>query len=139
MNIKKILTVFFVGLGVIFFLIIIALTYFFIVDPLNIRPLLVNLSNVEQRTIDITDGQSTPTETEVSNDAQTTDPNTLLTPTQEKALELIGVDPASLPSVISPGQEACFISILGETRVAEIKAGDTPTAREFFRARACVD
>gem|GEM_PF-2118742 len=39
---------------------------------------------------------------------------------------------------ISPDQEACFVEVLGQARVDEIKAGDSPTATEFFEARGCI-
>lgn len=68
----------------------------------------------------------------------TEDKNPLLSPTQEKVLETFGVDPADVPSSITPAQAACFEEKLGSKRVEEIKAGDSPTALEFFTAKGCL-
>ena len=43
-----------------------------------------------------------------------------------------------MPSDITPEQEACFEAKLGAERVAEIKAGDSPTVTEYFKARDCI-
>ncbi len=61
-----------------------------------------------------------------------------MSPAQEAALRAFGVDPATVPTSISAEQEACFVAKLGATRTAEIKAGDVPTAAEFFTAKACI-
>ena len=120
---KKFLTIFFVTLGVIFFIIILIGIYFYVTDPLNLKPLLFNSGET-----------SAPTETSSGE----VDKHPALSPEQEQTLETFGVDPASVPSEISPEQEACFEAELGEERVAEIKAGDSPTATEYFRARDCI-
>lgn len=116
---KKFLTIFFVTLGVIFFALILALIYVFTFDPFHLRQTFVGET-----------GSATATES--------ADKNPALSPAQEKALETFGVDAASVPSSITPAQEACFTAELGAERVAEIKAGDMPTPTEFFKAKACV-
>lgn len=121
---KKFLTVLFVTLGVIFFLVILAVVLFFAFDPLGIRSSMLDVQ--------------TEVRESTSSTSAAEDKNPLLTPTQEKALETIGVNPAELPSEITPEMEECFADKLGEERVSEIKAGDTPSAFEYFKARGCV-
>ncbi len=58
---------------------------------------------------------------------------------QADALRAVGIDPAKLPTTITPAQEGCFTSILGAARVAEIKAGRAPTTEEIFAARTCLE
>lgn len=120
---KKILTIFFVTLGVIFSLIIIVGVYLFVVDPYNIKPLFFGSDTV-----------TTP----IKETPVIVDKNPILNEKQEKALETFGIDPASVPSSITPEQESCFVAILGQARVDEIKAGDSPAAVEFFKAKGCL-
>lgn len=122
---KKFFNVFFVTLGVIFFIIILIGAYFFITDPLNLKPLLFNKDNSEKSESSGTFGDSL-------------DKNPLLNESQEKSLEAIGIDPANIPSEITPEQETCFVEIFGQVRVNEIKAGDSPTATEIIKARSCL-
>lgn len=119
---KKFLTVFFVSLGVIFFVLIIAGAVFFVTDPYNLKPALKMLT-----------GSGTPT-TETTSEG---DKNPLLSDEQEAALESIGVDPASLPSEITPETEECLKEALGAERAAEIEAGAEPTANDYFKGREC--
>ena len=116
---KKFLNIFFVVLGVIFFVIILIGVYFYIADPLNLKPIIFGSEVSEPAGDDI-------------------DKHPLLNESQEKTLEAFGIDPANIPSEITPEQEACFEEKLGEDRVAEIKAGDSPTATEYFKARDCI-
>ncbi|MEX2341256.1 MAG: hypothetical protein WD605_02980 [Candidatus Paceibacterota bacterium] len=111
---KKILNIFFVTLGVIFFILILIGTYFFVVDPLNLRGFYSG------------------------NTSGTDSSHPYINESQESALKTFGIDPASLPSEITPEQEACFESKLGEERVAEIKSGDSPTATDYFKAKDCI-
>jgi|SRR3989344_2632714 len=122
---KKIFQIFFMTLGVIFFILIIASVYFYVADPFEIKPL-----------IKILTGQSTPAKNQTSD--ATTDKNPVLSPAQEKALEKIGIDPAALPSEITPAMEQCFYAKLGDKRANEIKAGAEPTAADYFAARSCL-
>lgn len=119
---KKIFTIFFVTLGVIFAILILAGVYMFVFDPLNIKPLFQK--------------KSVPSETS----PQTTqkEQNQNISPSQKKALETFGIDPKTLPTSLTPIQEACFIKILGEARVSQIKAGDVPTPSEFLSAKSCL-
>lgn len=57
---------------------------------------------------------------------------------QKQALGNMGIDPATVPTSVSAEQEGCFISVLGEARVTEIRNGAVPSAVEFAKARACI-
>lgn len=126
---KKILNIFFVTLGVIFFLLILSGVYFYITDPLNLKPLLFGNQATESTT---TSADSPTTQTNESTPSR-------LTESQAKALETFGIDPEAIPTTITPEQEACFVEVLGSARVEEIKAGDAPTAVEYFTARGCLE
>jgi hypothetical protein len=121
---KKLLNIFFTSLGVIFFLLILFGIYFYITDPLNLKTLFMSSESDSVET------------TEVTNEP--VDKNPALNASQEAALEKFGINPANIPSQITPEQEACFVEKIGEQRVQEIKAGDTPTAIEFFKAKDCI-
>jgi hypothetical protein len=125
---KKFFTYFFVTLGVIFFILICAAVYVWFADPFGIRPI------VEMMTEDRADNsaQRDTFESEV-------DKNPALSPEHEKALETIGIDPAKLPTTITPEMEVCFTEKLGATRVLEIKGGAEPTPSEVFSARSCYE
>ncbi len=125
--IKKILNTFFVTLGVIFFVIILLGVYLYIADPFNLREM-----------VDETIPDMGIADSEEVADGVVEDKHPLLSPTQEKTLETFGVDPAAVPSSITPEQEACFEAELGTVRVNEIKAGDSPTAIEFLKAKDCI-
>ncbi len=60
-----------------------------------------------------------------------------VTDAQAKALQSVGVDPASVPASFTPEQIACFESVLGIERVAQIKGGAVPTFAEFTKSSAC--
>ena len=107
---KKFFTVFFVILGVIFFIMLLAGGYMF-----------------------LSSGSGSSEDTGV-----TVDKNPMLSESQEKTLETFGINPANVPSEISPEQEKCFEDAIGEDRVAEIKAGDSPTATEFYKSKNCI-
>lgn len=112
---KNFLNIFFVTLGVIFFIIILVGVFLYAMDSLNLFG-----DDASQASDDSGGGHP------------------LLSESQEKALETFGIDPASVPSEITPEQEACFESKLGEERVAEIKAGDSPTMSEYLKAKDCI-
>ncbi len=140
---KRFFEVFFMVLGVIFFIIILVGIYFFIVDPLNIKPLIFNQK--EQQECDYIDADCLPGDTSMMKDIDAKpssiipggkNPN--LSPTQEKALESVGIEPENVSTSFTPEQITCFEKILGQERVAEIKAGDTPTATEFYKAKGCI-
>jgi hypothetical protein len=125
---KSFFTIFFVVLGVIFLLLIIAVTIFLIIDPFGLRQAFVSQSGAG--------GYETST---LSGGDVAEDRNPALSPAQEQALKSFGIDPAQIPSEITPEQEACFVARLGAARVEEIKAGAMPTAAEFFKARDCIE
>lgn len=100
--------------------------YLYVADPFEIKPLIKMLMSDQQKA-----GTKLKT-------TGTTDKNPLLSPTQEQALEKIGIDPASLPSQITPAMEACFYTKLGDKRANEIKNGSQPTAADYFAARGCL-
>jgi hypothetical protein len=114
---KKFFNILFVVLGIIFSVLILIGVYFYITDPLNLKPLIFN-----------TESKST----------ETKDNHSLLSESQEKALKTFGIDPADIPSEITVEQESCFEAKLGAERVAEIKAGDSPSATEYIKARDCI-
>ena len=120
---KKILQVFFITLGIIFFLLLMVGLYVYIADPFNLRALWNSDTVTSQEPTDVSE----------------TDRNPALNASQEQALETVGIDPARIPSEITPEQEACFVDVLGQFRVDEIKAGDAPGPLEIIRARSCVE
>jgi hypothetical protein len=61
-----------------------------------------------------------------------------LTPGQRETLAALGIDEADLPATLTPALEACLVDKLGADRVAEVKAGDTPTVIEGVRAATCL-
>lgn len=62
-----------------------------------------------------------------------------LSPAQKEMLDSFGVDPSSVPSAISLEQEVCFREALGDARVAEILAGDTPSLLEIVQGKSCIE
>jgi hypothetical protein len=125
---KKIFTYFFVTLGVIFFIFLCATAYVWFADPFGIRPIIKMIIKNDSET-------SIEKDTAISE----VDKNPALSPDQEKALETIGIDPAKIPSTITPEMETCFTDKLGAPRVLEIKNGSTPTPAEIFLARNCYE
>lgn len=130
---KKFFTVFFVVLGVIFFILILAVAYTYTNAKINKD----NLPAINETDHIETSKDTINTDAEISS-TTTEDKNPVLSPTQEKALEVIGVDPTEVPSSFTPEQISCFEAKLGKDRVEEIKAGDTPTPTEFFKAKECI-
>src|SRR3989338_3398943 len=99
---KSFLNSFFVFLGVIFFVILIVLGYAFISDAFGVRTLLTNTAALSSESAGTAGGA--------------VDKNPMLSASQEKALQAIGVDPAKLPSTITPAMAACFETKLGAAR-----------------------
>ena len=124
------LNIFFVILGIIFFTLILSGTYFFVADPLNLKQVFLGApKGTETKNLSPSDTfESTAPE----------DKNSLLSEKQEKALESFGIDPASLPSEITPEQESCLEDAVGEQRADEIRAGDSPTLTEVIKAGGCL-
>lgn len=154
---KTFFTRFFVTLGVIFLLIIIAGGYFFVTDPYELKPLIFSTSNFSVSNADAetdasteagatsvanaqprraeTAGSETETDTGVT---QSAGGDFTLSNQQQQALQAIGVDPATVSTSISAEQEACFVGVLGADRVAEIKAGAVPDVFDLVRAEQCL-
>jgi hypothetical protein len=120
----KVLRVFFVILGVIFFLLIVTVFYLYQTDFYGIK----SIVNYEKEEV-----------TTTNNVDQTEDKNSALSAEQEAQLESIGVNPAKVPSEISPEMKDCFIQKLGEKRVKEIEAGGSPTVSEVIKAKPCLN
>ncbi len=127
----KIINIFFVVLGVIFFIILIALTYIWIADPLNLKPLMpTGISPISA--IKVITGNA---ELKIDN----IDKNPLLNEEQEAQLEALGIEPSDLPSEITPEMGKCFTEKLGEQRANQIIQGDSPTSADFLKARSCLN
>lgn len=62
-----------------------------------------------------------------------------LSPSQKYFLEKAGIDPASLPSTISPELENCLVETVGEERANQIKGGDVPTITDLLKAKTCLN
>jgi hypothetical protein len=125
----KILRVFFVILGVIFFLMIVAGLYLYQSDFYGIKTIV----SYEKEDL------STSENNNANNLNESEDKNPALSAEQEAQLEGIGIDPAQVPSEISPEMEDCFIQKLGEERVREIEAGASPTTLELIKAEPCLN
>lgn len=133
---KKIFTVLFVSMGVLFLLQLIALAYFFVVDPYNLKPILFPadrpVSTAPASTNEV-NGNETEQTTEGAASAEASG----MTAAQAEALNSVGLD-ASAAQSFTPEQIACFEALLGASRVAEIKAGAVPTMAEFYTVRECM-
>jgi hypothetical protein len=130
---KRIFFVFFFVLGVIFFLLILISIYLYVADPLNLKPLFMSGEQEVSSLVEEIENEDGGEEQDV-----VVDKNPALNPAQERALEAMKIDPAQVPTSITPEQEACFVGIIGQVRVDEIKAGAVPSAVEIFRARECL-
>lgn len=108
----------FIGLGVIFLLLILLIAIILIVKPYGIN--LIKLI---------------PAAT--SDEPISTYDHPLLNTKQESILESVGIDTKSLPSQITAEQQQCAISILGAERVSEIVAGGTPSMGEVLKVKDC--
>lgn len=117
---KNALNIFFVSLGVIFLILILFGIFFYVIDPLNLR------------------STFSASSANWSSSSASEDRNPQLNASQEKALQSFGIDPASVPSSISPEQQACFEEKLGKQRVEEIKGGASPTMQDYMLARGCL-
>lgn len=129
---KSITTQIFVGLGVIFLLLLCVGIYFFVIDPLNLKPLLFG---------DMSPKTQQNTAVEKSTNANAPDAQStgfVLSDAQKSALTSLGIDPAAVPSSITLAQETCFVEALGTVRVSEIKAGAVPNAIELLKAKPCM-
>lgn len=124
---KKFLHRFFVVLGVLFLFQLIAVAIYFLSATSVFAPTDTESSSVDEA------GAPTGQTSEASAGG-----HPLLNEAQEKALTTFGIDPAGIPSEITPAQEACFVEALGQVRVDEIVAGDTPSVTDYFKAKDCI-
>jgi hypothetical protein len=157
---------FFITLGVIFFCLIIGGAYFVVVDPFELRTLVqamwggsptqTNNSAVPIPDVAVVVSDSTIADSESESQVSAETPQEVvaaeegeeipvtmseglpLSSAQQAALEFVGIDPATLPTTITPEQENCFIEAIGAARVEEIKAGAAPTPLEIFAGRGCL-
>ena len=132
-HIKSVFSTVFITLGVMLVLIVGAVTYFIIADPLNIKPMLFgsSASGLQAQT-GATDAGTTVDTSPATNESFT------LSDAQKEALRGFGIDPASVPSTVTSVQVACFEEHLGADRVAEIRAGGVPSAFELLKVKACI-
>lgn len=135
---------FFAVLGFVFFWIIIGAIYFVVADPFNLRPIVSMLWSAHSGQTEIDAPKMRPTtDATTSSNPQTatgespTAGNAGVTSEQRTAMEAVGID-ATAVATITPEQETCFVGILGQQRVKEIKTGAVPTASEFFAGRGCI-
>jgi hypothetical protein len=127
----RVLNIFFVTLGVIFFVILIGIMYIWIADPFNIRSFIPNnISPIEVI-------KSTIKSNDVIID--NIDKNPLLSEEQEAQLEALNINPSDLPSEITPEMEECFIKQLGTQRTNEIIQGAQPGINDFLKSRSCLN
>ena len=127
----QILNWFFVTLGVIFLILVIIISYIWIADPFNLKPLIPSgISPVS--VIKTITGNN---EVKIDN----IDKNPLLTEEQEAQLESLGIEPADLPTEITPEMEKCFTEKLGEDRANQIIQGSSPTPADFLKASSCLN
>lgn len=120
----------FVTLGVIFLILLIIATYFFITDPYNLKPLIFGSNGVLNM-------QAADTDMAESGGASAGAGFTL-SAAQKQALVNLGIDPAKVPASVSVEQERCFVNTLGGARVEEIRNGAVPGPVEFMKAKGCI-
>lgn len=134
---------FFAIMGVLFCIVLGVMAYLIIVDPFHLRPLYQMLVHPPQTTVTTTSSSKAVTDSAVSGATTTPDGNSAtpavsVSAKQAEALKTIGIDAAAVPTTFTATQLACFVTVLGQARVDEIKAGAVPSATEFFTARTCL-
>lgn len=127
---KKILNIFFVLLGVIFFVILLLLGYLYFTT--NLFQFVTGGGYEEADSTEMIDTSTSTT----AGSAEEKD--TLLSSSQAEALEIIGIDPTIVPAKFTDKQIECFEKLLGTERVAEIKAGSSPTIAEALVGKGCL-
>jgi hypothetical protein len=128
---KKILNVLFVTLGVIFAILIIGALSIYLFTQYG--PSSFATKQTSQNASSHADNTSNANETQ----PQSSSPS-FLSANQRATLESFGIDPNSIPQTLTTEQMTCFETTLGTSRVAEIKAGASPSAMEFFKAKGCI-
>lgn len=136
---KHIVTQILVTLGVIFLILILIGIYFFVTDPYGLKPLIFGDGFVPTQTKGTAgSGMQDTVGTDASTGTKQPSTGFTLSDAQKQALTSLGIDPAAVPSSISPEQEGCFVKALGAARVSEIKAGAVPNALELIKAKPCI-
>src|SRR3989344_356070 len=125
--ILKVLNIFFVVLGIIFFLLLVGGACVWWINPYGMFSSGISPNSM----MNIMTGNNA---VKVDN----VDKNPLLNEQQEAQLEGLGIDPANLPSEITPAMEACFTAKLGEERTSQIIQGSAPTPIDFLKAQSCL-
>ncbi len=125
-TILRILNIFFVGLGIIFFIVILGGCYVWLADPFHIFSWGVSPASLMKM-------MTGKADVKIDN----VDKNPLLTEQQEAQLEAIGINPATLPSQITPAMKICFAEKLGQERAGQIMGGSSPTPMDFFKVQSC--
>lgn len=128
----KVLIGFFTVLGVIFFILIILGLYGWYANVFGLRTAWQSSGLSIGAMVNIATGNN-------GIKANNVDKNPLLSAEQEAKLESLGIDPAKLPSTITPAMEVCFNQKLGIQRTNEIKQGSSPTAEDFLKAQSCLN
>lgn len=57
---------------------------------------------------------------------------------QKQALVAIGIDPAKIPTSITPTQRACFVDGLGEDKFNEVLNGAIPSTFDLAKVKSCL-
>lgn len=125
--ILRILNIFFVGLGILFFILLVGTGCVWWADPYGMFS-----SGVAPRFF-----MNMMTGNTASTKIDNVDKNPLLNEQQEAQLEELGIDPATLPTQITAEMEACFTVKLGQERTNQIIQGSAPTPMDFFKAKSC--
>ncbi len=144
----RVLNYIFVGLGVVFLLLIIAGVSFFITDPFNIKPYIYNDFISQEKFM--MEASSKKDENKTFNpeneavvkeeEVRTSNSETIVSPSkgQTELLESLGINPDSVPKNFTEEQISCFEKVLGQPRVEEIKQGQVPTVVELYKAKDCL-
>ncbi len=127
------LTRFFCTLGVIFFVLICGGVYVWFADPIGIRPIVTMLLQARVAESEVQHEVGTSTESTTSAIQRVG----VFSPAQESALRAVGIDPATLPTLMTDARLLCAVRTIGSDRVAAIKAGDMPTFAELQLLRTC--
>ncbi|MEA3248786.1 MAG: hypothetical protein U9Q03_00315 [Patescibacteria group bacterium] len=130
-----VLKIFLMSMGVVFLIVLGIIAYVIIADPFNLRGITQPADLASGVINEIVPDGGTAAAPTISDP---NDKNPLLTPDQEAFAESIGIDPATLPTEVTPEMESCLIDAVGAERAAEIKAGAAPSAFEIFKARGCL-
>jgi hypothetical protein len=130
---KKFFIGLFVVMGVLFLLQMLALTYLFVVDPYNLKPILFPSERTPVSTSASDTNGATITDEVEGSVAEPSGVNAA----QAEAMSSVGLDASAVQS-FTPEQIACFEALLGAPRVAEIKSGAVPTIGEFYTVRGCM-